>query len=241
MSRALARASAEIVDKPRRMATWARRHPERMSKLEAAEDPPRPSEFAAFRWLRLLPCTAAYLLQPATATRSIAPSGGACGTSTGLPTLGVFLWALMETLLPRAPTGTFRPTRGWAFTAMRLIIHRLRRRITPWFAMYFVDKLGKAYVLVMLKFDIRPHGGVAPGAALTPQKRGPSPPLTGREGRLPFWTAAPSRPLFLQVLPFSRCMKFLNALWAELKTWVFLRLGNVAIVGAQRARGQWSG
>ncbi len=79
--------------------------------------------------------------------------------------------------------------------------------------MNFADKLEEAYVPNVMKLFDRSLGGVAPGVALTPQKRGLPPPRTGRGRRLPLWTAALGRPTLLLVLPISPCKKIIDALW----------------------------
>ncbi len=84
--------------------------------------------------------------------------------------------------------------------------------------MNFVNEPVNAYVLVMLKVNVGLIGGVAPGAALTLRKRGPCPPRTGREGRLPTLPAAGRRPLFLLGLLVSTYMKFLDTLWMTLES-----------------------
>jgi hypothetical protein len=109
-------------------------------------------------------------------------------------------------------------------------------RDAPRDATNFADELQEAYVLDTLKFNDRPLGGVALGAALTPQKRGLPPPRTGRGRRLPSWTAAPSRPKLLLGLPFSLCRQILDTWRAILETQISIGMRNLAVGGAQRAR-----
>jgi hypothetical protein len=54
---------------------------------------------------------------------------------------------------------------------------------------YMVDTVHSSFGNFAVDKLVGTFGGVAPGAALTPQKRGPHPWLTWRWGRLPVGTA----------------------------------------------------
>ncbi len=83
---------------------------------------------------------------------------------------------------------------------------------------YFADKLVEAFVPNVREIVDMTLGGVAPGVALTPQKRGLPPPRTGRGRRLPIWTAALGRPTLFLVLPISLYKKIIDAPWTVLRT-----------------------
>jgi hypothetical protein len=102
--------------------------------------------------------------------------------------------------------------------------------------MNFVVTLQEAYEPDMLETIDISVGGAALGVALTPQKRGLPPPPKGRGRRLPFWTAARSRPKIFLGLPLSSCMQILDTRRVILETWIGMRTINLAVGGAPRAR-----
>ncbi len=148
-------------------------------------------------------------------------------------------------ILPRVPSASPSPTRGWAFVASATYHHlmdatdfadtqlgmnhldmsRLRTSLA-----YMVDEaLIVSYVSIAEYEFAMAFGAETPGVAPTPQKRGPPPQLSGRGGRLPTWLAALRRPSYLgySLLPISLCMNIDAELWIleELlgvlaKTWV---------------------
>ncbi len=79
------------------------------------------------------------------------------------------------------------------------------------------DSVGAAaspYEVLIVHVNIGVVGGAAPSAALTPQKRGPSPHLSGWLGRLPICMARPRRG-FLATL-WIYCMSFLDAVFRRM-------------------------
>ncbi len=136
-----------------------------------------------------------------------------------------------------APPRALRPACGRP-TAVSISSTNINimRRAAPRNVMNIADELQEAYVLDMPKFNDVTFGGVALGAALTPQKRGLPPPRTGRGRRLPSWTAALGRPKILLWIPFSTYMQILDTRWAILRKLAGKRTTYLAVGVPQRAR-----